>query len=324
MLEVGEAVPFRLTPNLQHFITPVGLDGIYTASLMAIARSLADPDVRGPASRFARAAAHVGRVPSGPDLVNDGVPFVACVCAGSVAVQLQLGELLNVFIRDEVMTWLATTPQRPGLPQSEPSLRERVMNNVELVLVRVRTLACLPQGDRVRDPILGGLSADVAATLTRMRSGACAAGVGGGADVAAGHGGGTARASADSAPHDGSDEPAAAEPDGPHVAPVALSEPGTATTEKKMRLACCYAHVHPSFVHLSPPPTAGLACLARTCPMSRVGARVDQQSLCFRSRVGTHSTHNSGRSREGRRPRLVQGVGPLCLEGGCQVLGRCP
>ena len=46
MLEVTEAVPFRLTPNLQHFITPVGLEGIFSASLMAIARSLADPEVR--------------------------------------------------------------------------------------------------------------------------------------------------------------------------------------------------------------------------------------------------------------------------------------
>ena len=46
VLEVTEAVPFRLTPNLQHFITPVGLEGIFSASLMAIARSLADPEVR--------------------------------------------------------------------------------------------------------------------------------------------------------------------------------------------------------------------------------------------------------------------------------------
>jgi hypothetical protein len=45
-MEVTEAVPFRLTPNLQHFITPVGIEGVFAASLMAMGRCLADPEVR--------------------------------------------------------------------------------------------------------------------------------------------------------------------------------------------------------------------------------------------------------------------------------------
>jgi hypothetical protein len=37
-------VPFRLTPNLQTLIGPLAVEGIFTASLMAIARCLAEPD----------------------------------------------------------------------------------------------------------------------------------------------------------------------------------------------------------------------------------------------------------------------------------------
>lgn len=40
----GETVPFRLTPNLQVLIGPLAIEGIFTASLMAIARCLAEPD----------------------------------------------------------------------------------------------------------------------------------------------------------------------------------------------------------------------------------------------------------------------------------------
>ncbi|KAJ3029169.1 UNVERIFIED_CONTAM: hypothetical protein HDU68_012852 [Siphonaria sp. JEL0065] len=39
-----ESVPFRLTPNIQHFITPMGMEGVFTSSLMSIARGLTEPD----------------------------------------------------------------------------------------------------------------------------------------------------------------------------------------------------------------------------------------------------------------------------------------
>lgn len=39
-----EAVPFRLTPSLQTLMGPLGIEGIFTASLMAIARCLAEND----------------------------------------------------------------------------------------------------------------------------------------------------------------------------------------------------------------------------------------------------------------------------------------
>lgn len=39
-----EKVPFRLTPNMQHFITPAGVEGLLTSGVMAIARSLSMPE----------------------------------------------------------------------------------------------------------------------------------------------------------------------------------------------------------------------------------------------------------------------------------------
>lgn len=39
-----EKVPFRLTPNMQHFITPTGVEGLLTSGVMAIARSLSLPE----------------------------------------------------------------------------------------------------------------------------------------------------------------------------------------------------------------------------------------------------------------------------------------
>jgi transformation/transcription domain-associated protein len=40
----GEAMPFRFTPNIQEFITPIGIEGLFTSSLMATARCLTEPE----------------------------------------------------------------------------------------------------------------------------------------------------------------------------------------------------------------------------------------------------------------------------------------
>jgi transformation/transcription domain-associated protein len=44
MLTSAEAVPFRLTPNLQHFMTPIGMEGLFTCSIATIADALTNPD----------------------------------------------------------------------------------------------------------------------------------------------------------------------------------------------------------------------------------------------------------------------------------------
>ena len=40
----SEAVPFRLTPNLQHFMTPIGMEGLFVCSVATIADALSNPD----------------------------------------------------------------------------------------------------------------------------------------------------------------------------------------------------------------------------------------------------------------------------------------
>lgn len=45
LLGNGESVPFRFTPNIQDYITPVGIEGLFTSSLMATARSLTEPEL---------------------------------------------------------------------------------------------------------------------------------------------------------------------------------------------------------------------------------------------------------------------------------------
>lgn len=45
MLGNGESIPFRFTPNIQDYITPVGIEGLFTSCLMATARSLTEPEL---------------------------------------------------------------------------------------------------------------------------------------------------------------------------------------------------------------------------------------------------------------------------------------
>ena len=45
LLTNSDPVPFRLTPNIQHFITPAGLEGLFSSALLSIARSLCDAEV---------------------------------------------------------------------------------------------------------------------------------------------------------------------------------------------------------------------------------------------------------------------------------------
>lgn len=72
---------------------------------------------------------------------------------------MQLTDVLNLFVRDEVLAWQATAQRpTPSGPTVEPPLRDRVSHNVELVQARIRALACLPSPDRVwAFPFAGGL-----------------------------------------------------------------------------------------------------------------------------------------------------------------------
>jgi transformation/transcription domain-associated protein len=43
-----DTVPFRYTPNIQTFIGEVGLEGLFSCAIMAIARCLSEPEVTPP------------------------------------------------------------------------------------------------------------------------------------------------------------------------------------------------------------------------------------------------------------------------------------
>ncbi|KAJ3224028.1 hypothetical protein HK099_000354 [Clydaea vesicula] len=49
-----EAVPFRFTPNIHHFIGPIGVEGVFTSSLMAISKALTECDMENYLSIFIR------------------------------------------------------------------------------------------------------------------------------------------------------------------------------------------------------------------------------------------------------------------------------
>ena len=42
-LDANRPVPFRLTPNIAEFVTPVGVNGVMTAAMVSAARCLAEP-----------------------------------------------------------------------------------------------------------------------------------------------------------------------------------------------------------------------------------------------------------------------------------------
>ena len=45
-MEILEAVPFRLTPNLQHFVTRTGIEGPFISTMLALSRVLSDPSLQ--------------------------------------------------------------------------------------------------------------------------------------------------------------------------------------------------------------------------------------------------------------------------------------
>lgn len=45
VLALNETVPFRLTPNMQDFITENGMEGLLVTGINAIARCLTEPEV---------------------------------------------------------------------------------------------------------------------------------------------------------------------------------------------------------------------------------------------------------------------------------------
>ncbi|RKP22048.1 hypothetical protein ROZALSC1DRAFT_26560 [Rozella allomycis CSF55] len=99
-----EPVPFRLSPNIQTFITTIGLEGVFSSALVSIARSLSEP-------------------------------------------QFEMEDYLSLFMRDELYAWYLSaqknTHEAIVIPENE--FKSRVAQNVELVLKRTQTLACVKE-----------------------------------------------------------------------------------------------------------------------------------------------------------------------------------
>ena len=160
----NEAVPFRLTPNLQKLMGPIHQEGIFTCALMAIARCLtADSSystaaptttpggtttttttANGASSSTTTAAAAPNTATSGsastpqqPAATNSSAPPTA----PDNPTSCELSHALSIFIRDELTFWY-TTSHRQSLQQNE--LRENVSRNAEAVVNRALALAREP------------------------------------------------------------------------------------------------------------------------------------------------------------------------------------
>lgn len=110
----AEAVPFRFTPNLQRFITPIGTEGLLTSSMLAIARCLTESEVR--SSRSFRCS---------PGVLT------------GFHTQFDLEHRLSIFVREEVLIWTQMSKQDP-----RGSIRELVLNNVDAVVRRAAVMSC--------------------------------------------------------------------------------------------------------------------------------------------------------------------------------------
>ena len=142
----NEAVQIRVTPNLQMLMGPVALEGIFTASVLVIAKALAEPygnyaPEQASASQAvngetkvngASAGANAGPPPPPPQQQMARIPH-----------DTKLGPLLSLFVRDEVSFW--HTQSHKANPSRE-ALREYVEANSQAVMKRALALAKVVNG----------------------------------------------------------------------------------------------------------------------------------------------------------------------------------
>lgn len=111
-----EPVPFRLTPNLQTLMGPLATEGVFAASLMAIARCLTEPS-------------------SG---------------------EQELGQQLSIFVRDEMIFWNTQQHKAPVTEQQLRELVGKncgIVVNRAVVLARPPEAGSLPANQTAIDDI---------------------------------------------------------------------------------------------------------------------------------------------------------------------------
>lgn len=116
-----EPVPFRLTPNIQNFITPIGIEGVLVTGIMSIARALTESEV------------------------SQGNPYYPLLLA-DLSVQYDLEHRLAIFVSDEMAFW--HTSRRSAKP-TDVQLRELTLSNVDAVCRRAKLLSCKMDREKV-------------------------------------------------------------------------------------------------------------------------------------------------------------------------------
>ena len=153
----NEAVQIRLTPNLQTLMGPVALEGVFTASVLVVAKALSEPygnltaeqTAAGAAAASGGAAQTNGETKATTNGVSSSTQNQAQGGQGQGGVQqkiphdTKLGPLLSLFVRDEVSYW--HTQNHKANPSRE-ALRDYVEQNSQLVAKRAVALAKAASG----------------------------------------------------------------------------------------------------------------------------------------------------------------------------------
>jgi len=117
----SDVVPFRLTLNMQTFLGPIFTEGILTSGILAIARSLTEPEVQ--------------RI------------FVIDILKKLIPLQYALEQQLCLFGRDEVISWM--TMQRRPWTVGDAAFRQGVAANIDNVVKRTEVMACKTERENV-------------------------------------------------------------------------------------------------------------------------------------------------------------------------------
>jgi len=152
----NEPVPFRLTPNLHVLMGPIGVEGLFSTAIMAIAKCLTEPEVSsvikdtkangaGPPAAGANGTNGVNGNASTSAATSATNPSsnsnTASATAASVSTQqFELEQHLSLFVRDEMIFWF-TQQHRSAGASAEQKIREKVDAN-SMIIVRRTTSLC--------------------------------------------------------------------------------------------------------------------------------------------------------------------------------------
>lgn len=148
-----DPTPFRLTPNIQHFIGPIGIEGILTSALVAIGRCLSEPErqLEEYLSIFVRDEIQwwLQSVHRQQEQQKQQAQAQAQAQAKAQA-QAQSGSSAANLAAAAAGTAAATAAQQqqPNVPLEAP--REIVMQNILEVVKRARLMSCKHEMDKAQ------------------------------------------------------------------------------------------------------------------------------------------------------------------------------